>query len=136
MDRDFSSPNFDAARPRSNSSSRVPDYFVSATSSHHYRYPDPIMSQLPPLHPIATTREVPCSSGPEHVVSSPTTVCNSPETNDAAQAALVQIAELLGSLGFGFIARKPRKTPCNFQFTAPQQTPSLSPCRFRLKLLF
>ena len=101
MDRDFLSPNFDGARPRSNSTSRVPYYFFSATSSCGRRDADPIMSQLPPLYSIATTREVFCSSAPEHVVSSPTTVCNSPQTNDAAQAALVQIAALLCSLGFG-----------------------------------
>ena len=59
------------------------------------------LAQLPQLHPIATTREVSCSSALEKVVSSPTTVCNSPQTNDAAQAELVQLAALLGSLGVG-----------------------------------
>ena len=81
MDRALSSLNFNAERLRSNSS-RVPYYFNSATSSCGRRDADPIMSQLPPLHPIATTREVPCSSKPEHVVPTPTTVCNSPQTND------------------------------------------------------
>ena len=79
MDRELSSPNFDAARARSNSSSRVPDYFFSATSSNHNRYADSIFSNLPPLHPISTTHKVPCNSVPEHAVPSPTTVCNSPQ---------------------------------------------------------
>ena len=54
MNREHSFPNFNAAQARSNSSSRVPDYFFSATSSHHNRYADPFMSNLQPLHIFAT----------------------------------------------------------------------------------
>ena len=98
MDRDFSSPNFDAARPRSNSTSSVPYYFFSATSSCGRRDADPIMSQLPPLHPIATTREVPNFTLPEHAVPSPTTECESPRRDDAIEAALSQMSDALASL--------------------------------------
>ena len=85
MDRDFSSPNFDAAR---SNSSRVAYYVFSATSSGGRRDADSIMAQLPPLHPISTTREVPNSSLFEHAVPSPTTECESPRRYDAIEAAL------------------------------------------------
>ena len=111
MDRELSSPNFNAAPARSNSSSRVPDYFFSATS-HHNRYADSIFFNLPPLHPISTTHEVPCTSVPEHAVPSPTTVCNSPQTNDIVQAAFSQFVAAFGSLGFDFEIRR-REAPRN-----------------------
>ena len=46
------------------------------------------------------THVVPCTSATVHAVPSPTTVCNSPQTNDDTQAAISQIAAALGSLGF------------------------------------
>ena len=64
------------------------------------------MSQLPPLHPIAMTREVPCWSEPEHVVPSPTTVCNWPQTNDDTQARLAQIEAALNLLPLGYDPRR------------------------------
>ena len=101
MNRELSFPDFNAARARSSSSSRVPDNFFSATSSRHYRNADPIFSHLPPLHPISTTHEVPRFPAYEIAVPSPTTVCNLPQPNDAAQSALAQVAALLSTLGFG-----------------------------------
>ena len=101
MERNFSSPNFDALCPRSNSTSRVPYYLLSATSLCGRRDTDSIMSKLPPLHLISTTHEVPCFFVNAHAVSSPTTVCNLPQPDNTSQATLTQIVSLLGSLGFG-----------------------------------
>ena len=97
MNRELSSPNFNAARARSNSSSRVPDYFFSAASSHYHRNVDPVFAHLPPLHPIVTTNEVPNSSVTEHAVPSPTTECESPRV-DAIETALSQMSAALASL--------------------------------------
>ena len=96
MNRDFSSPNFNTARARRYSSSRVPDYFFSAASSHYHRNVDPVFAHLPPLHPIETTYEVPNSSVPEHAVPSPTTECESPRV-DAIKTALSQMSAALAS---------------------------------------
>ena len=105
MDRDLYSPNFDAARPRSNLSSRAPNYCF-ATSSCIRRDADPIMSQLSPLHHITTTREVSCSLGSENAVPKPTRVCNSQQTNDVNQAAFSIITAAFASLGFDLDIRR------------------------------
>ena len=110
MDRELSSPNFNAARARSNSSSRVPDYFFSATSFHSHRNVDPKFSQLPPLLPITTNHEVPCTSVAVHAVPSPTTVCNSPQTNDVNRAAFSLITAAFASLNFDLDIRR-REAP-------------------------
>ena len=112
MDRELSSPDFNAARARSNSSSRVPDYYFYVTSSHCHRNVDTIFAHLPQLHPIPTTHEVPCTSATVHAVPSPTTDCNSPQTNDDTQSAISKIAGALGSFGFDFQIRR-RKAPQN-----------------------
>lgn len=52
------------------------------------------------MHPFSTTQKVSCFSAFVHVVSIPTTVCHSPQTNDANKAALFQIDAALGALGF------------------------------------
>ena len=106
MDRYLSSPNFDVFRPRSNSLSPDPYYCFSASATCHRRDAVHISSRLPPLHPISTTHEVPCTSATVHAVPSPTIVCNSPQTNDDTQAAISQIAASLGSLGFDFQIRR------------------------------
>ena len=98
MDRELSSPNFNAARARRNSSSRVSDYYFSATS-HRYRNVEPTSYKLPPLHPISTAHEVACSLVPEHCVPSPTTVCESPRRDDAIESALSQMSIAFASLG-------------------------------------
>ena len=82
MDRYLSSPNFDATRPRSNSLSHDPYYFFSVSAPCYRRNAVHISSPLPPLHPISTTHEIPCTLPTVHAVYSPTTVCNSPQTND------------------------------------------------------
>ena len=68
------------------------------------------MPQLPPQHPIRTTHDVPSTSATVHAFPSPTTVCNSLQTNDDTQAAISQIAAALGSLGFDFEIRR-REAP-------------------------
>ena len=100
MDRYLSSPNFDASRPRSNSLSHDLYYFISASAPCYRRDAVHISTQLPPLHPISTAHEVPCTSAVVHYIQSFTTVCNSPQTNDDTQAAISQIAAALGSLNF------------------------------------
>ena len=123
MDRELSSPNFNAARARSNSSSRVPDYFFSATSSHSHCNVDPIFSHLPPLHPIVTTHEAPGFSVPEHAVPSPTTVGNSPRRDDAIEVALSQILAALPAAfaSLGSALRRPNDS--SFRDAVPQPVP-------------
>ena len=102
IDRYLSSPNFDASRPRSNSLSRNPYYLFSASAPCHRRDAVHISSQLPLVHPISTTHEVPCPSATAHAVPSPTTVCESPRRDDAIETALSQMSIILASLPAAF----------------------------------
>ena len=132
MDKELSSPNFNAAGAGSNSLSRVPDYFLSAASSHYHHNVDPVFAHLPPLHPIVTTYEVPNSSVPEHAVPSPTTECESPRRVDALETALSQMSAVLASLsalpaGFaslGSALRRPNDSTSRDAF--PQPVPILT----------
>ena len=120
MDTELSSPNFNAARARSNSSSRVPDFLVSATSSH-YRNVDSIFTQLLPLPLISTNNKVPYPLATAPAVPSPTTICDFSRRDDAIETALSQMSIILVSLSaafasLGYALRRPDTPQSTIRF--------------------
>ena len=89
------------------------------------------MAQLPPLHPISTTREVPNFSLSEHAVPSPTIECESPRRIDAIETALSEMSAALDSLAalpdafalLGTTLRRPNDSTS--RDAVPQQLPIL-----------
>ena len=127
MDRYLTSPNFEASRPRSNFLSHDLYYFLSASAPCHRRDAVHISSQLPPMHPISTTHEVPGPSTTAHAVPSPTTVCESPRRDDAIETALSQMSIILASLpavfaSLGSALRRPDTPQCTIRL--PNDFPS------------
>ena len=106
MDRGFTSPNFDAARPRSNSLSHVPYYYFSASAPCHRRDAEHISSRLPPLHPISTAYEAPRFSASGHAVPSPTTACSRPHPNGDTEARFARLEAAIALLTLGHESRR------------------------------
>ena len=142
MDRNFTSPNFDAARPRSNSLSHVPYYFFSASAPCHRRDAEHISSRLPPLHPISTAYEAPRFPASGHAVPSPTTACSTPHPNGDTEARFARLEAAIALLTLGHDSRRqdaPRDAvqPPNYGASAdavplpapvPTQATLLMPC--------
>lgn len=106
MDKGLSSPNFNAAHARCNSSSRVFEYFFSATSFHHYQMAVHMFSQRPPLarvlRPTMLLDLQPLSTPSQF----PPTKCCTPQFYSDTQARLARIN---GALGFRDLDRDPRR---------------------------
>ena len=142
MDRGFTSPNFDAARPLSNSISHVPYYFFSASAPCHRRDAEHISSRLSPLHPIFTAYEASLFPASNHAVPSPTTAWSTPHPNGDIEARFARLEAAIALLTLGYDSRRqnaPRDTvqPPNYgasadavPLNAPVQTQAslLMPC--------